>query len=277
ISPISKAAAILFSGFSAASFSFLALNRGLYSKTGSRLTNDGSAAWSSLDAFFVSESFLLELIWCIIFSLVENIWKRSASHIFSALGPSLFCITSWFISWSAGGMSIMLSVIPSLPIGVTKGLSTGSGNLGSSGSTTMCFLSLVHPLSFPLRPFSFWVGFCSVDELDVPSTSDFFSVAEDAVDVVDFVKDSTAGVSLGIIVSFSSSFVGTCGWFELIVAPSVAWVFISVVGLLGKIFAFKKFDGISVLCGCIILVLVFGEDTMQISYCPGQTDTVTGS
>uniref|UniRef100_A0A3B3WM69 Uncharacterized protein n=1 Tax=Poecilia mexicana TaxID=48701 RepID=A0A3B3WM69_9TELE len=229
ISPISKAAAILFSGFSAASFSFLALNRGLYSKTGSRLTNDGSAAWSSLDAFFVSESFLLELIWCIIFSLVENIWKRSASHIFSALGPSLFCITSWFISWSAG-------------------LSMGSGNLGSSGSTTMCFLSLVHPLSFPLRPFSFWVGFCSVDELDVPSTSDFFSVAEDAVDVVDFVKDSTAGVSLGVLMAFrmSFSFVGTCGWFELVVARSVAWFFISV-------------------------------ETMQISYCPGQTDAVTGS
>uniref|UniRef100_A0A3Q2QJ27 Uncharacterized protein n=1 Tax=Fundulus heteroclitus TaxID=8078 RepID=A0A3Q2QJ27_FUNHE len=133
-SPISKAAAILVIGFSAASFSFLASKRGLYSKIGSRLTNDGTT--------------------------------RRASHIFNALG-----------------------------------LSPGSGNLGSSGSTTMCFFSRVHPLSFPFRPFGFWIGFCSMEDADVPSGSNFFLVTEDAIDVVDFMKDSAAGVSFDVLIT----------------------------------------------------------------------------
>uniref|UniRef100_A0A8C6KMS2 Uncharacterized protein n=1 Tax=Nothobranchius furzeri TaxID=105023 RepID=A0A8C6KMS2_NOTFU len=103
ISPISKMDAIFDRGFSAASFSFLASKRGLYNKTGRRLTKEGTADWSSLDDFFFSGSFL------------------SASHIFT--------------------------------------FASGSGNVGSSGSTTMCFFSLVHPLSLPLRPFGFWVAF----------------------------------------------------------------------------------------------------------------------
>uniref|UniRef100_A0A3Q2ZQ36 Uncharacterized protein n=1 Tax=Kryptolebias marmoratus TaxID=37003 RepID=A0A3Q2ZQ36_KRYMA len=59
INPISKADAIFASGFSAASFSFLASNRGLYNKIGRRLTKDGSAAGSSLEDFFLSKSSLL--------------------------------------------------------------------------------------------------------------------------------------------------------------------------------------------------------------------------
>uniref|UniRef100_A0A3P9CBM7 Uncharacterized protein n=1 Tax=Maylandia zebra TaxID=106582 RepID=A0A3P9CBM7_9CICH len=96
ISPLSNTAAIFVSGFSTASFSFLASNRGLYSKIGRRLTNEGTS--------------------------------RSASHIFS--------------------------------------LASGSGNWGSSGSTTMCFFSRVQPLSLLLRPFGFWAAFCSLDEGD---------------------------------------------------------------------------------------------------------------
>uniref|UniRef100_A0A3Q2VNV7 Uncharacterized protein n=1 Tax=Haplochromis burtoni TaxID=8153 RepID=A0A3Q2VNV7_HAPBU len=96
ISPLSNTAAIFVSGFSTASFSFLASNRGLYTD------------------FFLSESVLLALI--------------CASHIFS--------------------------------------LASGSGNWGSSGSTTMCFFSRVQPLSLLLRPFGFWAAFCSLDEGD---------------------------------------------------------------------------------------------------------------
>uniref|UniRef100_A0A3Q1HB75 Uncharacterized protein n=1 Tax=Acanthochromis polyacanthus TaxID=80966 RepID=A0A3Q1HB75_9TELE len=115
ISPLSKTAAILVSGFSAASFSFLASNLGLYSKIG----------------------------------------RRSASHIFNALGPCLF---------------------------------SSSGNCGSSGSTTMCFFSRVHPLSLAFRPLGFWVAFNSAGAGGVSVATAFLSVVEDAVDVADFVE-----------------------------------------------------------------------------------------
>uniref|UniRef100_A0A669B7J0 Uncharacterized protein n=1 Tax=Oreochromis niloticus TaxID=8128 RepID=A0A669B7J0_ORENI len=127
ISPLSNTAAIFVSGFSTASFSFLASNRGLYSKIGRRLTNEGTS--------------------------------RSASHIFS--------------------------------------LASGSGNWGSSGSTTMCFFSRVQPLSLLLRPFGFWAAFCSLDEGDISAATSFLSAIEDAVDVTDFVEASTIGVPVG--------------------------------------------------------------------------------
>uniref|UniRef100_A0A665WTB1 Uncharacterized protein n=1 Tax=Echeneis naucrates TaxID=173247 RepID=A0A665WTB1_ECHNA len=75
-------------------------------------------------------------------------------------------------------------------------LASGSGNAGSSGSTTMCFLSRVHPLSFPFRPFGFRVGLASTDGVGVSAVTAFLEV-EDAVDVVDFVQDSAAGASVG--------------------------------------------------------------------------------
>uniref|UniRef100_A0AAZ1XIE9 Uncharacterized protein n=1 Tax=Oreochromis aureus TaxID=47969 RepID=A0AAZ1XIE9_OREAU len=127
ISPLSNTAAIFVSGFSTASFSFLASNRGLYTD------------------FFLSESVLLALI--------------CASHIFS--------------------------------------LASGSGNWGSSGSTTMCFFSRVQPLSLLLRPFGFWAAFCSLDEGDISAATSFLSAIEDAVDVTDFVEASTIGVPVG--------------------------------------------------------------------------------
>uniref|UniRef100_A0AAQ6A3D9 Uncharacterized protein n=1 Tax=Amphiprion ocellaris TaxID=80972 RepID=A0AAQ6A3D9_AMPOC len=139
ISPLSKTAAILVSGFSAASFSFLASNRGLYSKIGRRFTKEGTS------------SFLVALI--------------CASHIFNALGP---CLAS------------------------------GSGNCGSSGSTTMCFFSRVHPLSLAFRPLGFWVAFGSASAGGVSIVTAFLSVVEDAVDVADFVE-GWASVGLGSV------------------------------------------------------------------------------
>uniref|UniRef100_A0A3Q3W5C9 Uncharacterized protein n=1 Tax=Mola mola TaxID=94237 RepID=A0A3Q3W5C9_MOLML len=62
ISPISNTVAILVSGLSAASLSFLASKRGQYNNIGKRLTKDGTSVWLSLEAFLSSESFLLTLI-----------------------------------------------------------------------------------------------------------------------------------------------------------------------------------------------------------------------
>uniref|UniRef100_A0A672YCW1 Uncharacterized protein n=1 Tax=Sphaeramia orbicularis TaxID=375764 RepID=A0A672YCW1_9TELE len=138
IRPRSNTAAIFVSGFSAASLSFLASNRGLYSKMGRRLTKDGTSVGWSLAASFLSEV------------------------------PFLLLICS----------------PPAL-----------SGNLGSSGSTTMCFLSRVHPLSLPFRPLGFMGS--AVDEGRFLSATDFFSsAAEDAVDVADFVEGSATGASV---------------------------------------------------------------------------------
>uniref|UniRef100_A0A3P8PAK6 Uncharacterized protein n=1 Tax=Astatotilapia calliptera TaxID=8154 RepID=A0A3P8PAK6_ASTCA len=161
ISPLSNTAAIFVSGFSTASFSFLASNRGLYTD------------------FFLSESVLLALI--------------CASHIFS--------------------------------------LASGSGNWGSSGSTTMCFFSRVQPLSLLLRPFGFWAAFCSLDEGDFSAATGFLSAIEDAVDVTDFVEASTIGVPvgvhdcLGVLHTLLSgrgeglvAVLGLCGTFKLLVA-----------------------------------------------------------
>uniref|UniRef100_A0A3B4YTL5 Uncharacterized protein n=1 Tax=Stegastes partitus TaxID=144197 RepID=A0A3B4YTL5_9TELE len=151
ISPRSKTAAILVSGFSAASFSFLASNRGLYSKIGRRLTKEGTSAGFSLEDFFVSGSFLL--LWI------------CASHIFNALGP---CLAS------------------------------ASGNCGSSGSTTMCFFSRLHPLSLAFRPLGFWTAFGSAGD-EVVSALTALSAVEDAVDVADFVEGSAMYTDSGVL------------------------------------------------------------------------------
>ncbi|TNN48814.1 Lymphocyte-specific protein 1 [Liparis tanakae] len=78
-------------------FTLLASNFGLKSRTGSRWANEGisfnSSFCTSSFASFAS-SLLFISIWCMMFSLVENIWKRTAFHIFAATGASLV----WFSS-----------------------------------------------------------------------------------------------------------------------------------------------------------------------------------
>uniref|UniRef100_A0A8C1GRV8 Uncharacterized protein n=1 Tax=Cyprinus carpio TaxID=7962 RepID=A0A8C1GRV8_CYPCA len=69
--------------------------------------------WPSFSMFFCSPSSVLFLCICFIIT---------ASHIFVALGSSFFFTTSY------------------------------SGKLGASGSATMCFFSLVQPLSLAFRP-----------------------------------------------------------------------------------------------------------------------------
>uniref|UniRef100_A0A8C4HG42 Uncharacterized protein n=1 Tax=Dicentrarchus labrax TaxID=13489 RepID=A0A8C4HG42_DICLA len=139
IRPISKTVDIFVTGLEAASLSLFASNFGLKSSTGSRNANEGISFISSIVSSFFSTSLLFNSIWCMMFSLVENIWKRTASHIFVALGASLV----WFSSVRASGASLAFSS----PI---------SGNLGSSCSTTMCFLSRDQPLNLDFIPF----GFC---------------------------------------------------------------------------------------------------------------------
>uniref|UniRef100_A0A3Q4FXE1 Uncharacterized protein n=1 Tax=Neolamprologus brichardi TaxID=32507 RepID=A0A3Q4FXE1_NEOBR len=125
IRPISNTVEIFVTGLDAASLSFLASNFGLKSSTGNLYANDGISFSSSFSPSFFSSSLLFNSIWCMMFSLEENIWKRTASHICVALGVSLV----WFSFW------------------------TVSGNLGSACSTTMCVLSLDQPLALDFNPF----------------------------------------------------------------------------------------------------------------------------
>uniref|UniRef100_A0A4W6DKW0 Uncharacterized protein n=1 Tax=Lates calcarifer TaxID=8187 RepID=A0A4W6DKW0_LATCA len=143
IRPISNTVEIFVTGLDAASLSFLASNLGLKSSTGSRYANDGISLSSSFACSFFSSSLLFNSIWCMMFSLVENIWKRTASHIFVALGVSL----------------------PS------------SGNLGSSCSTTMCFLSRDQPLTFDFTPFGFCMTLRRGSAAGRDSSPSFFSDA----------------------------------------------------------------------------------------------------
>uniref|UniRef100_A0A3Q3Q3D7 Transmembrane protein n=1 Tax=Monopterus albus TaxID=43700 RepID=A0A3Q3Q3D7_MONAL len=172
-------------GFSTASLSFLASKRGLYSRTGRRLTKEGTSTWLSLHAFFLSESFLEAFIW-------------RASHIFNALGPSVSA--------------------------------SGSGNSGSSGSTTMCFLSRVHPLRLPLRPFCFWAAFSSADEGDVAAIITFLSAVENAVDVTDFMEGLAAESSNCV----AEALVFTRSW-SLSVVRVFVWSFVTVKGFISVV------------------------------------------
>uniref|UniRef100_A0A8C5HMC1 Uncharacterized protein n=1 Tax=Gouania willdenowi TaxID=441366 RepID=A0A8C5HMC1_GOUWI len=106
IKPISNTVEILVTGLDAASFNLLASNFGLKSRTG------------------------------------KNIWKRTASHIFVALGSSFNILSSFFTS------------LRSCP--ATSFSEPASGNLGSSCSTTICFLSRDQPLGLFFSP----LGFC---------------------------------------------------------------------------------------------------------------------
>uniref|UniRef100_A0A8C4NSN2 Uncharacterized protein n=1 Tax=Dicentrarchus labrax TaxID=13489 RepID=A0A8C4NSN2_DICLA len=129
---------------------------------------------------------------------------RRASHIFNALGPS-FC-----------------------------------GNSGSSGSTTMCFLSLDHPLSLPFRPFSFGAALGSADEGDVSVLMAFLSV-EDAVDVADFVEGSTAWASFG--------------------AAVVLVLSLNPVFLLVSVFSEESFPSLLEFVARLVFILCFSECT----------------
>uniref|UniRef100_A0A3Q3XFA5 Uncharacterized protein n=1 Tax=Mola mola TaxID=94237 RepID=A0A3Q3XFA5_MOLML len=116
IRPISKTVEIFVTGRDAASLSFFA--------------NDGTSLSSS---FFCFSS-----IWCMMFSLVENIWKRTASHIFVACLSPAFSPAFVTAPWACLMASSWEPV---------------SGNMGSSCSTTMCFLSRDHPLTLDFIPF----------------------------------------------------------------------------------------------------------------------------
>uniref|UniRef100_A0A672QM49 Uncharacterized protein n=1 Tax=Sinocyclocheilus grahami TaxID=75366 RepID=A0A672QM49_SINGR len=203
MSPISKTVAIFVAGREAASLSRLASNRGLYRRTGKQCANVGisSDIFCSASIFFCS-SVLLASICCIIFSLVENIWKRTASHIFAALGESL-------LSWLSVGSS--------------------SGNLGSSASTTICFLRRDQPLSFDFMPFGFCITFkrgsAVREESFSPSsfsTADlisccglaFVSTLSTCSGSVSFVSTGCACLVLGVVgvLGFGCSFGLFCIW-----------------------------------------------------------------
>uniref|UniRef100_A0AAY5JWL1 Uncharacterized protein n=1 Tax=Esox lucius TaxID=8010 RepID=A0AAY5JWL1_ESOLU len=113
ISPLSNTADIFTSGFSAASFSFLALNRGLYSRSGRRFAKEGTTSSSS--SFYESEV-LLALICCNIASL----WSLTSAD------------TPPVLLWS---VAFLLSL----------------AYLDSS-STTMCFFSRDQPPNLAIRP-----------------------------------------------------------------------------------------------------------------------------
>uniref|UniRef100_A0A3Q0S7D1 Uncharacterized protein n=1 Tax=Amphilophus citrinellus TaxID=61819 RepID=A0A3Q0S7D1_AMPCI len=153
IKPISNTVEIFVTGLDAASLSFLASNLGLKSSTGNRYANEGISFSSSFPSSFFSVSLLFNSIWCMMFSLEENIWKRTASHICAALGVSLV----WFSFWTLGLSPAFSSTvfISSWSLSMTSFSEPVSGNLGSSCSTTMCFLSRDQPLALDLTPFGF--------------------------------------------------------------------------------------------------------------------------
>uniref|UniRef100_A0A672FSJ0 Uncharacterized protein n=1 Tax=Salarias fasciatus TaxID=181472 RepID=A0A672FSJ0_SALFA len=141
IRPISNTVEIFVTGLEAASFSFLASNFGLKSSTG--------IAFSSV----FSVSLLFSSIWCMMFSLEENIWKRTASHILTALGEPLVSRSSWAPAFSP---ATSFCLFPSLFLCSPASFSgSASGNLGSSCSTTMCFLRRDQPLALVFMPFGF--------------------------------------------------------------------------------------------------------------------------
>uniref|UniRef100_A0A3P9CGF7 Uncharacterized protein n=1 Tax=Maylandia zebra TaxID=106582 RepID=A0A3P9CGF7_9CICH len=152
IRPISNTVEIFVTGLDAASLSFLASNFGLKSSTGNLYANDGISFSSSFPSSFFSSSLLFNSIWCMMFSLEENIWKRTASHICVALGESLV----WFSFWVLGSSPAFSTVFVSFwSCPVTTFSEPVSGNLGSACSTTMCVLSLDQPLALDFNPFGF--------------------------------------------------------------------------------------------------------------------------
>uniref|UniRef100_A0A4W4EMP2 Uncharacterized protein n=1 Tax=Electrophorus electricus TaxID=8005 RepID=A0A4W4EMP2_ELEEL len=106
------------------SLSTVCFSAASFSLIGRRCTNDGTSGELSFDVFLLSTSILLPWICFIMFSLVENIWKNPM-----VLSFSFSC--------------------------------SGSGKLGFSGSTTMCFFSRDQPLSFAFRPLGFCFGLTS--------------------------------------------------------------------------------------------------------------------
>uniref|UniRef100_A0A8C5FVM9 Uncharacterized protein n=1 Tax=Gadus morhua TaxID=8049 RepID=A0A8C5FVM9_GADMO len=157
IRPISNTVEIFVRGLDAASLSFLASNLGLNSRMGSRWAKAGI----SLDSSFVSPSFfssslLLSSIWCMMFSLVENIWKRTAFHIMAPFGASLLNLSLSLAGFPSEGFpSEGIASATTCPTASSFFPSAPSGNLGSSCSTTMCFLRRDHPLSLDFNPFGF--------------------------------------------------------------------------------------------------------------------------
>nr|XP_040024164.1 uncharacterized protein LOC120812340 [Gasterosteus aculeatus aculeatus] len=151
IRPISKTVEIFITGLHAASFSLLASNLGLKSSTGSRWANEGTSFDSSSRPSSFSSLLLFSSIWCKIVSLVENIWKRTASHIFVATGGSLGRFSSGVTgsskSISVGAFCASLCSGPAISF-----WDRISGNLGSSCSMTMCFLSRDQPLNLDFTP-----------------------------------------------------------------------------------------------------------------------------
>uniref|UniRef100_A0A3Q3A2A6 Uncharacterized protein n=1 Tax=Kryptolebias marmoratus TaxID=37003 RepID=A0A3Q3A2A6_KRYMA len=146
IRPISKTVEILVTGLDAASLSFLASNLGLKSSTGSLYANEGISFDSFFLSSFFSSSLLFNSIWCMI----------QASHIFVALGASSVRFSFWPIS----------------------------GNLGSSCSTTMCFLSLDHPVILDFRPFGFCITLRRDSGAGGISSDSFFSLWDLFAEVV---------------------------------------------------------------------------------------------
>uniref|UniRef100_A0A668TKV0 Uncharacterized protein n=1 Tax=Oreochromis aureus TaxID=47969 RepID=A0A668TKV0_OREAU len=197
ISPISNTVEIFVTGLDAASLSFLASNFGLNSSTGNLYANDGISFSSSFFPSFFSSSLLFNSIWCMMFSLEENIWKRTASHICVALGVSLVSFSFWPVS----------------------------GNLGSSCSTTMCFLSLDQPLALDFIPFGFNMALRRDSPAGRLSSLSFFSSPGDVVIItagVIEVLGSSDPVELFLLDSSGSDFdfviLGCIGFAEGIVS-----------------------------------------------------------
>ncbi|KAK0153783.1 Non-muscle caldesmon [Merluccius polli] len=152
IRPISNTVEIFVRGLDAASLNFLASNLGLKSRMGSRWANAGISLDSSfVPSLFFSSSLLLISIWCMMFSLVENIWKRTASHILAPLGASWLDVSLFPSGFPSEGLASPTTGPPASSFFS----SFPSGNLGSSCSTTMCFLRRDHPLNLDFIPFGF--------------------------------------------------------------------------------------------------------------------------
>uniref|UniRef100_A0A673IFE7 Uncharacterized protein n=1 Tax=Sinocyclocheilus rhinocerous TaxID=307959 RepID=A0A673IFE7_9TELE len=198
MSPISKTVAIFVAGREAASLSRLASNRGLYRRIGKQCANEGISSdfFCSASIFFCS-SVLLASICCIIFSLVENIWKRTASHIFAALGESLLSwlsldlaspssassffstaglISCWGLDFAftlstfSGSVSFVLRSFLS-SFGLASGLTTSltsplSGVFSEEAASSFCFLILSNKDIFASVGFS---GTLVVLALTLPS------------------------------------------------------------------------------------------------------------
>uniref|UniRef100_A0AAY5ET87 Uncharacterized protein n=1 Tax=Electrophorus electricus TaxID=8005 RepID=A0AAY5ET87_ELEEL len=160
--PISNTAAIFVTGREAASF------RRRWAKVGI------SFGLFSLASSVFSSSVLLASSCCMILSLVENIWKRIASHIFAALGVSLL---------SSRDQPLSFDFMP-FGFGMTfrRGLAAGrEASCFSTADSVSCRLLTFAPAesSFPVFSLSTWSSCAGALGLAVG----FFSCPSTSVEV----------------------------------------------------------------------------------------------